>query len=271
MKTRQLTWLLLSLAAVLALLWLINLPPARSAAAVSTGSLPPAEPQMLAHTKDITFTPAYTAYLPSLANAAPLQPAGIYGHVTYEGLPLDGVPINLQYCTDYITYWSCYTADTFVTQAGGLYRFMDAATLSSGHKYVIAFSNNPLIDQRFLDMWRNAGLYAYTAGQTVAGGDIELSDIVPLAPPDGANVSLPVTFQWQPRPGAPTDSYSFELYKLNGSLLFHTPQLGYTGSYTLNSLPVGFTTGEQYGWYIYIYGPGDSYGYSRQYPEITFH
>jgi hypothetical protein len=86
----------------------------------------------------------------------------------------------------------------------------------------------------------------------------EIAEMVYLSPSNFANVGLPVAFQWLPRIGSSSDDYVFELFRPNEAVLFRTPGLGYTGTYTLNSLPVGFTTGMQYGWYMWVYGPGDS-------------
>jgi hypothetical protein len=224
----------------------------------------------LARTADITFTPAYTAYVPVVINTVPLQPAGIYGQVTYQGAPIDGQEILLQLCNHSGNSWTCSAKDTFFTQSGGYYQFTTAASLGSNQRYVVVFKNTSH-DARFLTEWRSFGFDTYTAGQILAGGNFDIADMVLLSPPDMANVSLPVTFEWQPRPGAPSDTYRLELYRPNDFLLFDTPKLGYVGSYTLNSLPTGFTTGVQYGWYVWLFGPGDSVGYTDQYRRITFH
>jgi hypothetical protein len=227
---------------------------------------------VLAHTAGITFTPAYTAYLPSIVNFQPQPLAGIYGRVTYQGAPIDNVEIRLLLWTHYAGGWASSSGDTLYTsaQAGGHYQFTTARSLDSNQKYTVKFQNTAN-DTRFLASWQSTSVYTYTAGQVLPGGDFEIAEMAYLSPANGANVGLPVTFQWQPRVGASTDTYLLELFKPNESLLFRTPRLGYIGSYTLNSLPTGFTTGVQYGWYVWIYGPGDSYGFTNQYGWVTFH
>lgn len=63
------------------------------------------------------------------------------------------------------------------------------------------------------------------------------------------------TFTWNLRPGLPTDSYEFNLFNYgDGNPWFYTnPPLGYVGSYTLQSLPPGFSTNDYYVWNIWVY------------------
>jgi hypothetical protein len=51
---------------------------------------------------------------------------------------------------------------------------------------------------------------------------------------------------------------------------FTDPPLGYVGSYTLNSLPPGFTTGYPYVWDMWVYSPDGGYGISYWAYYVTF-
>ena len=232
-----------------------------------------AESPALVHTAEITFTPAFTTYLPLVSSFIVLPPAGIHGQVTYQGAPITNVEIQLILWHKTGNGWASSSGDTLYTStdADGRYQFATADSLDADQKYTVRFMNTTH-DARFLEMWQSIGLYTYTAGQVLAGGDFEIAEMLYLSPSYGAYVSLPVTFQWQLRTGAPSDSYVLEMYKPNNSTIwFDTPKLGYTGTYLMNSLPTGFTTGVQYGWYVWVYGPGDSYGITNQYGAITFH
>jgi len=284
MKTKQFGWLMLIVGTTLVFVWLVIAPAlgarAHETASVSAVTLDLSSAPIrqvktvgLTRTTDITFTLAYTAYLPLVSNVRPLQPAGIYGQVTYQGTPIDGLEIQLLLWNHVGGGWTSSSGDTLyaATQAGGQYQFTAASSLGSDQKYTVAFKNTAN-DPRFLASWRSSSIYTYTAGQVLAGGNFEIAEMEYLSPADNANVGLPVTFQWQPRIGSSSDSYMLEIFKSNSSTpWFDTPRLGYVGNYTLNSLPAGFTTGEQYGWYVWIFGPDDSYGLTNQYGWVTFH
>ncbi len=282
MKQQQSSWLLMVIGSVMLLVGLAIAPGSNAqanelSAETARAHVAPlvvqkAKTAGLAYTADITFTPAFTAYLPLVSNYLVLPPAGIYGQITYQGAPLDGVEIQLVLWHKAGNSWFSNSWETLyaLTQLGGRYQFTTAVSLNSDQKYSVRFRNTAN-DTRFLNQWTGSSIYAYTAGQVLAGGDIELAEMVYLLPANHANVGLPITFQWQLRTGSPSDNYVLELFKPNEAVLFRTPQLGYAATYTLNSLPAGFTTGVQYGWYIYVYGPGDSYGLTNQYGWVTFH
>lgn len=283
MKSKRLVWLMVVLGSVMLFAGLARASRPSAQACELTGNtanLPLVHPgtqsvalSPLTHTADITFTPAYTAYLPSVSNFYTPPLAGIYGHVTYQGVPMDAVEIRLQLWTHYASGWQSSSSDDRYTTTGvsGLYQFTTAASLGTDKRYTVQFRNTAN-DARFISTWRCSGIYTYTAGQVLAGGDIELANMVYLSPANNANVGLPVVFRWQPRVGAPTDNYMFELHMLADPWgVFQSPRLGYSGTYTLTTLPAGFTTGTQYGWYIWIFGPGESVGYTNQYGSVTFH
>lgn len=279
MKPRALFPLMFVVGAIsLMLAWLLitptpdahaGIPGERSAVVLNHASAleQQAETVRLARTGDITFTPAYTAYLPLILNVFPPPPAGIYGTVTYQGIPIDGLEIELQLCNPTTYGRVCSSTRHTTTQWGGRYQFMTAASLGSDQTYFVSFSNSAS-DPRFLT-WYSFSLYAYTAGQTLAGGDFDVADVELLSLSDMANVGLPITFEWQQRLGAPSDSYILGLG--TSGKLWQTPELGHVGNYTLDTLPPGFTTGVQYFWALWVLGPGDSVGYINQMREITFH
>ncbi len=225
------------------------------------------QPVHLSHTADITFTPAFTSYLPLIAK----PPAGIFGKVTYQGAPASGAWIQVWHCNVVSTGWACLEAPQYTTSGpDGIYQFTTAPTLGSDQVYAVQFYNN-FNDSRYLYLWNSFPIYSYTAGQAVSGGDFDIADVTLLSPTDAITIGLPVTFQWLPRSATPSDSYQVELMKLDTEIgWYRTPHLGYVNSYVLNSLPADYTFDVKYGWEMWVYSPDGGNGLSRQHRTVTF-
>jgi hypothetical protein len=213
----------------------------------------------LGHTSSITFTPAFTVYLPSVLKMTP----GIYGKVTYQGLPISGVSVQL--------LDNLYTkVSTVTTQSDGSYLFASVPSPPIGQSYWVRYFNSSG-DKNYLLSWKSFNITIYITGNRVAGGDFDIANILPVSPASGATVALPCTFQWTPRIVTPTDSYSFILFDPNsGDLLFSSPALGYVSTYTLNSLPTSVNSGVEYSWSIKVYGSDGGLGQSLSWPYVTF-
>lgn len=153
------------------------------------------------------------------------------------------------------------TIMTTTTAADGAYTFIGAPSLTAGQWYYVGYTNSGL-DPTRLFSWSTRTLTSYTAGSDVNIGNFDIAAISLVAPGNGATVSLPATFQWTPRPGSSSDSYEVELYDpVDFDPFWITyPYLGYVGSYTLNSLPTGFSTGAQYVWNIAVNSADGGFG-----------
>jgi hypothetical protein len=182
---------------------------------------------------------------------------GLQGHVTVNGVPTGGVPLDLRYFNG--SSWS--SRGTLSTASDGSYRFADVPSLNPGEHYYVRFLNTAETDGR-LWLWGTRELDSYTNGAAVALGDFDLADVTLLSPDAGALVSLPFTFRWTRRPATPSDSYEFDLWDWDDDdpFFYTDPPLGYVDSFTLNNTPPGFATYTPYTWDIWIYSPDGGYG-----------
>jgi hypothetical protein len=223
------------------------------------------------------FTPVAWNYLPYAArnhtgpipSATPTQTPsrGIYGQAAVNGVPTGGIALALRFWNG--VGWS--TWGTAQTDAAGDFSFIGAPSLSAGQRYYVHYQNENS-DPGRLWGWSTRHLTSYTAGTEVFIGNFDLGDVTLVAPPDGSFIDLPYTFQWNVRSSTPTDSYELDLYdSTDGNPSWWTdPALGYTGSYTLNSLPPGFTTNTEYTWEVWVYSPDGGFGISYEFYAVTF-
>ena len=267
MKTRRLGWLLLVVGSMLAVLGLLLRPnfsasaSGRLAAYVSNAD--DAHPMTLRRTVEISFTPAYTAYLPFISNVRPTPLAGIYGQIRYQGTPVTNTEVQLQRCDNQGTYWQCSSLNRqfTTTDQSGRYQFTAAARLQNDQKYRVQFYND---DSRYLSWWWSFSIYTYTAEQAVAGGDFDVADVTLLAPDDAITATLPLNFQWVTRSTTPSDSYQVGLVNFDTDDHWYSAQLGYTGSYALTTPPPGFIAGAHYAWGVWVTSPDGGSGLSKQ-------
>jgi uncharacterized repeat protein (TIGR01451 family) len=213
-----------------------------------------------------TTVGAVRLFLPLVSYTLP--PAGIYGHVTLNGSPAAGVPLQLRFFDG--ANWS--TAASLSTAGDGSYLFQPAA-LGPGQDYYVRFTNpNTTTDNGQLFRWGTREITAYQFNASVPIGDFDIANIELNSPAPGAAVGLPVNFQWTRRPATPGDSYEFDLFSVtsNAPSFFTNPPLGYVGNYLLASLPGGFGTGTRYGWSLVAYSPDGGYGIAYWYYTVTF-
>lgn len=208
-------------------------------------------------------------YLPSSLRAAghftpTPQPGmeGIYGQVTLSGAPISGVSVELRFYNG-----SSYASGGFdSTDANGRFQFTGQPSLAGGQSYYVRYSNQSNPSRVFF--WGTLELTSYTGGASVNIGNFDIATNDLISPPDGAERSLPVTFQWSTRTDTPSDSYRLhltdDLYNW-----FYGP-LGFTGSYVLSSLAGGLDYDTYYFWDVYIYAPDGSYGICWDYHTIVF-
>jgi hypothetical protein len=212
-------------------------------------------------TVSISVTPAYTTYLPLISR--PFVPTGIYGHITYQGSPVTNTQVELWRCDYNGTNWICSSLNalTTTTDLDGYYQFTSAPSLQVDQKYRVRFLKDA---PGYLSWWDSFSIYTYTAGQTIAGGTFDVADITLLAPADGITATLPLHFQWIPRPATPSDSYQVGLVNYSAGGYWYSPLVGYSDSYTLTNPPPGFNPGVNYMWGIWAVAPDGGSGLSRQ-------
>jgi len=216
-----------------------------------------------AYEYDPAYDPLTYVFLPLISKPRP----GIQGLVTLNGDPIVGVSLELRFFDG--SSWSTLAITT--TGADGYYTFLNTPGLDAGQKYYVRYLNDLGTGGR-LWVWATRELTSYSAGSAVIIGDFDIADIALVSPTNGATVALPYTFQWTPRPATLLDTYEFDLYDpTDGDPYFYTaPPLGYVGSYTLNGLPAGFSSGVQYGWEIWVYSPDGGYGISYETRSVMF-
>jgi hypothetical protein len=201
----------------------------------------------------------FTTFLPLVTKD--YAPISIYGYAKVTGIGQAGVDLSLDIYNG--SEWS--TVDTTTTGAGGLFNFTPVKILNPGELYQVTYENPG--DPRRLWSWYTRELSSTPPGSKINIGEFDLANIPLLSPADGAQVSLPHTFRWTPRPATISDSYEWDLY--NDYVWWWTdPLLGYVGQYTLNSLPSGFSPGDYY-WEVWVYAPDGGYGISYDLYAVT--
>lgn len=192
-----------------------------------------------------------SVYLPlvikSGTNSSPVcSPTGIYGRVTQNGAPASGVSLELVQCDntqDNNGNNTCiFSYRTTQTNVNGCYNFTNAETLpppTDGvypYSYDIRYVNPSTIYNNRLYAWYTDRLKFYHAGDSVAGGDFDIADLVLVAPAHNSSVPFPATFSWKIR--NPGEIYEWQLRSPNFKLLFKIALPG-GNSYTLTGSPPG--------------------------------
>jgi hypothetical protein len=177
-----------------------------------------------------------TVYFPLMFSA----PSGLYGLITENGQPAAGVEISL--LQNYVRPPLLTTLMTTTTQTNGLYQFLDVPSISSCDnspycqvEYYILYQNQSSDPQR-IEFWMSQHLKNYTQGTAFNLSDFELAAPQFQAPVNGAHVTSPVHFSWQPRP-SPDDDYRLYIMAEDFDhlrLSYPTDFLGYTGEYDLD-------------------------------------
>lgn len=215
---------------------------------------------------------ALSAAFPEAALAAEqVQPSqapaatGIYGRVTSNGVAAAGVALELR---QYNSSGETVVATT-QTDASGNYAFTNAPTLPAGFRYFVLFGPNGSDSSR-LYIALGPDIASFTAGSSVAGGDLDIGDVKMKSPSHGATLPLPVTFSWTMR-NVPADEYWLHLGKQNDQdFYWNSESVGHNSSYTLSTLPPGLTYSQQYLWYPVVYKSGGGLGIPYYLRYITF-
>jgi hypothetical protein len=206
--------------------------------------------------------PPYKVFLPFISKPF----VGISGQVTLNGSAAAGELIWLCYKVDNPTlHYDCM--HNTQTNSNGYY-FFDVSILTPGYVYDITFNNvgNPYTGRLLL--WVSRTLDPYPTNASIVMETFDISDVILTAPDLGTTISLPHDFQWSPRSYSSTDSYALLL--INSTFRFDAPLQGFVSSYTLNSLPAGFSLNTEYKWAVKIVSPDGGYGQSYYRRTITF-
>ena len=100
---------------------------------------------------------------------------------------------------------------------------------------------------------------------------MDITNITPYAPPDGAQITLPYTFTWGVRANL-LENYRLIIVPVSGSGGFAGPYDDHTGAYTLAELTSGLHCGVEYRWYLWIDGGHEPLvsAYSLSDRRVTF-
>ena len=195
---------------------------------------------------------------------ASLADVGIYGHLLANGTPVANMPLELrQYNSSADT-----SVATATTDANGYYLFTNTLSLPSGYAYYVRFGPNTT-NPAYVSAWYGPDVTAYTAGQLVFGGDLEIADISLQSPPNNVTTSLPATFTWSRR-NATSDSYRWYMADTSFTQRWRTGPLGYVNQFTLTNLPSGAAYDTPYCWYVAVSEGSSGSGYSFYCRLITY-
>jgi hypothetical protein len=209
------------------------------AAILFAGSIPPAAAEDTGSTSLSTSTivasvaMTNTVFFPLIYNA----PSGLYGLVTEDGQPAADVAISL--LQNYVRPPLLTTLMTTTTRADGLYQFLDVPTITSRDnspycqaEYYITYQNQSS-DLQHIGFWMSQRLRNYNQGTAFNLSNFNLTAPQLLTPINGAHVTSPVHFSWQPRSSS-DDDYALYISAEDFDHLglgYSTDRLGYTGEY----------------------------------------
>jgi hypothetical protein len=221
-----------------------------------------------------TFTSTtFTIFLPLVT-----KPVGqIYGAVSLNGKPAEGIAVTIWlHCFSGGVGWELYNKGEGLTDAAGFYRFQNLETVPHSiprgncYEYYVSYENpSTLPGNGKLAFYQTHGLSSYTSGSIVELENFDISDVALEAPIDMSTVAFPVTFSWTPRSEASPDNYRFVMGDPTcsglGCVSFASSYLGYTDSFTMDSIPPEFFYDYTYNWTLSFKTPSGGYGksYSR--------
>jgi hypothetical protein len=217
------------------------------------------------------INPVTSYYMPEALNAAAFP--GITGQVLYNGVPVGGIQVTLRKHDASLNTWN--DAAFYTTHSDGRFFFKEMPALDSGDIYYVYYKNESLTTGR-LWFWATRYITSYVYGSAVNLGTFDIADVRLDSPFNGTVDALPTTFAWTRRAAVPSDSYAFHLYDYTDSIPeFISASLGYTNSYTLNTLPTSFYPNTTYHWDLYVIPPGGGlftlgWGWSLGLRQITF-
>ncbi len=188
---------------------------------------------------------------------------GIYGTVTYAGVPSGSVSLDLWFADD----TSFTIISSTLSAADGTYSFKNMPALNNGESYFVEYYNS-ILDPEFLYYWDTRVITQYLSGQDLYLGTFDIQNVVHLAPLDFATVQFPVDFSWVAR-NIPTDKYQIRIQNLSGSE-YISPILNYTDTFHLDQLPNTLAYNSIYFWDMLVFSPDGGVGNNTEWYQITF-
>ena len=200
-------------------------------------------------------------FLPFVTGRIPAKPpAPFTGKVTFQGVPWAGIPLNMAYSTDYGSSWELYYAST-TTNSRGDFAFANPPAVGGSRRFVVFF-DNPMNIPAYLWYFECNAVEDVDDSYTC---DIDLQDIVPVSPADGAYTSSWVNFSWQKR-AFPTDDYYFRFFDSYTTKTYFM-EMGYVDSQSINFC--NFSAGYWHTWWMDV-GTPSGYGFGYHTNDLQF-
>ena len=207
------------------------------------------------------FEPVQTLLLPIALRRSAVSERSIAGRVKVAGLPAAGMEVELRSSDG--GDWA--TVDTATTGDNGWFEF--GPVLPEGASaYYVRWANNSH-DSTLLSIWECNTVSStsdYPADYRFA---VELRNVDLLGPAPGAEVTLPITFEWATR-GDPDEDYELNLAEDDLEPYWYR-RVGYMASQTLSALPAEFALDAGYLWWLWVYSDS-GYGVSYYANPIRF-
>jgi hypothetical protein len=212
-----------------------------------------------------TTVEANEVFIPLIVNMSDSTTEKVFGTVTNDNSPVSGTELLLRYYDGSI--WSSYAITT--TNVNGDYQFTNLPNLEGDQEFYVRWNNN-VSNSDWLYTWACWSVDINTTDPEAYRCNFDIGNINLVSPSHASTISLPYAFTWEMRP-VTSDDYELNLADMSdGDPWWWTdPSLGYVNSYIMSSLPAGFVPGQQYGWWMWVYGP-DGYGESYYYRSVTF-
>ena len=186
-------------------------------------------------TPTLVLAPTSTPTAMVVPSPTPVIRGVITAYYVQDGTPPANRVIRLQKFSTQSPLTDTIVA-TATTDSSGVVKFDHAPAISLPLKYQLQYWSSDIASvQRTLDHRYLALFSPYQAGTLHDFGVVDLSDILPTSPNDGAVVLLPLTLRWVKRVTSSSDSYRITFSEDNSTIRYSTQALGYTDNYVLNS------------------------------------
>ncbi len=214
-----------------------------------------------------TLTPTTASTpLPAPVNPTAVPPRGISGKVLYKGVGIAGITVRLEVCVPSLP---CEAKVSTQTDANGNYNFPYAPSQSGFFSYQVTYTNGPdggnASDSRFLSYWQvsKSALISYSYAERLAGGTFDIADVELIAPANGTELPVPVTFSWKSRDIAGEKYQGLLDTQNNGLNQCSQDDPGTVLSFTVSTLACQFPAmvpGVPHRWFVLVFQGGESGG-----------
>lgn len=212
------------------------------------------------------YTATYTStlYLPFAARD--LVVTNFFGTVTYQGVPVSGIYINLWYCEG--DGLPSTVVSTVATNSAGYYVFPNVEPVSETGWYFVTYYNGQYGNDFNLDYLGGWIRNIPNEIGYVLADNFDLATPTLVSPDDGTTSTLPVTFTWEYDYLPYGGSYRFTMSNpySPANPFFVTVQ---TEEFSLTSLPPYFFYNNSYPWSVIVQNQDGGYGWMTA--ELTRH